>query len=92
MCLDRSGQPLTVIPAGVFEARNPAGELFGFDRTAPIVTQPAKQIANAAQQFGQEDDNTVLTLTFALRRYCVHWLALLVPLFMGAISPRSMAA
>jgi hypothetical protein len=51
----------------VVEARNPAGELFGFDRTAPIVTQPAKQIANPAQQFGQEDNITVLTLTFALR-------------------------
>lgn len=59
------GQPLTVITDGVVEARNPSGELFGFDRTAALATQPAEQIATAAQQFGQEDDITVLTLTFA---------------------------
>jgi hypothetical protein len=57
--------PLTVITDGVVEARNLAGELFGFDRTAALAAQPAEQIANAAQQFGQEDDITVLTLTFA---------------------------
>jgi hypothetical protein len=35
-----------------------------FDRTRAISTQSAQQIAHAAQQFGQEDDITVLTLTF----------------------------
>ena len=47
---------------GVAEARNAQGELFGFDRTQAISTEPAEKIARAAQQFGQEDDITVLTL------------------------------
>ena len=59
------GDSLTLISDGVIEAQNPASELFGFERTAAISTQPAKAIAHAAQQFGQEDDITVLTLTFA---------------------------
>ena len=56
---------LTLLTDGVVEARNPAGDLLGFDRTAAISTQPAQSIADAAQRFGQEDDITVLTLTFA---------------------------
>lgn len=47
------------------EARNPQGELFGFERTREISTQSADAIATAAQRFGQEDDVTVLTLSFA---------------------------
>ncbi len=56
---------LTLLTDGVVEARNSEGELFGFDRTASITLQSADEIAGAAQQFGQEDDITVLTLTFA---------------------------
>jgi hypothetical protein len=56
---------LTVLTDGVVEAQSATGELFGFDRTAAISTQSAESIAAAAQQFGQEDDITVLTLTFA---------------------------
>jgi sigma-B regulation protein RsbU (phosphoserine phosphatase) len=56
---------LTFISDGVVEARNLSGELFGFDRAAAISNQSAEQIAHAAQRFGQEDDITVLTLTFA---------------------------
>jgi hypothetical protein len=37
--------------------------LFGFDRTTAISTQSAESIARAAQDYGQEDDITVLTLT-----------------------------
>jgi hypothetical protein len=59
------GDSLTLISDGVIEAQNPSGELFGFERTTAISTQPAEAIAHAAQQFGQEDDITVLTLTFA---------------------------
>jgi hypothetical protein len=55
---------LTFLSDGVVEARNAAGELFGFHRTAAISTQSAEQIARAAQRFGQEDDITVLTLAF----------------------------
>jgi phosphoserine phosphatase RsbU/P len=39
--------------------------LFGFDRTRSISRQSAQSIAAAAQQFGQEDDITVLSLTVA---------------------------
>ncbi len=57
---------LTLITDGVLEARDPAsGELFGFDRAVAISKQPAQNVAQAAQEFGQEDDITVLTLTFA---------------------------
>jgi hypothetical protein len=56
---------LTFLSDGVIEARNPQGELFGFDRTRAISTQPAEAIARAAQHHGQEDDITVLTLAYA---------------------------
>jgi serine phosphatase RsbU (regulator of sigma subunit) len=59
------GDLLTLLSDGVVEAQSPTGELFGFDRTAAISTQPAEAIAHAAQQFGQEDDITVLTLRYA---------------------------
>jgi hypothetical protein len=50
---------------GVLEARNAAGDLFGFARIAEISSNTSEQIAKAAQQFGQDDDITVLTLTLA---------------------------
>ena len=61
----RPGQSVMFLSDGVLEATNPAGELFGFDRTAAISTQSAESIAAAAQAHGQEDDITVLTLAFA---------------------------
>lgn len=54
---------LTLITDGVVEARDRNGELFGFERTSAISVQTAGSIAHAAQQFGQEDDITVLTVT-----------------------------
>ena len=57
------GSQLTLITDGVAEARDAAGQLFGFERTEAISGQSAGQIALIAQQFGQEDDITVLTLT-----------------------------
>jgi hypothetical protein len=59
------GDRLTFLSDGVVEARSPSGELFGFDRTRDLSTQSAEEVARAAQAFGQEDDITVLTLTFA---------------------------
>jgi serine phosphatase RsbU (regulator of sigma subunit) len=58
-----AGDRLTLYTDGLLEARNPAGELFGFARIAEISTSPSEQIAKIAQQFGQDDDITVLTLT-----------------------------
>lgn len=59
------GDKLTFISDGVVEARNGAGELFGFERAAAISTESAQDIADAAERFGQDDDITVLTLTLA---------------------------
>jgi hypothetical protein len=57
------GDSLTFLSDGVVEARNVDGQLFGFERTREISGKTAEEIAQAAQQFGQEDDITVLTLT-----------------------------
>ncbi len=54
---------LTLVTDGVVEARARTGELLGFERTATLSTRPAESIADAAQEFGQEDDITVLTLS-----------------------------
>ncbi|MDE3188340.1 MAG: SpoIIE family protein phosphatase [Acidobacteriota bacterium] len=54
---------LTFVSDGVVEARNVTGELYGFERTRTLSTQPAQVIAETARDFGQEDDITVLTLT-----------------------------
>jgi phosphoserine phosphatase RsbU/P len=54
---------LTFVSDGVVEAANPQRELFGFDRTQAISTQPAAAIASAAQTFGQQDDISVISIT-----------------------------
>jgi serine phosphatase RsbU (regulator of sigma subunit) len=59
------GQSMLLVSDGVVEAQSRSGELFGFERTRQISTESAEAIAAAAQAFGQEDDITVLTLTFA---------------------------
>jgi serine phosphatase RsbU (regulator of sigma subunit) len=59
------GDVLTLLSDGVVEAQSANGDLFGFDRARSLSAQPADQIAQAAQHFGQEDDITVLTLSFA---------------------------
>jgi sigma-B regulation protein RsbU (phosphoserine phosphatase) len=53
---------LTLLTDGVVEARNPAGELFGFERSQALSAASTEQIAQAALNFGQDDDITVLTL------------------------------
>ena len=63
----RPGETLTVLSDGVVEARNASGELFGFDRARNLSSQPADEIAHAAESFGQEDDITVLTVTLSAR-------------------------
>jgi len=57
------GDRLTFVSDGVVEATNPQGELYGFERTLAVSNQPANAIAEAARQFGQEDDITVLSVT-----------------------------
>jgi len=57
------GDYLTFLTDGVLEARNPAGELLGFDRLSQIAALPAEAIAQAAIAHGQDDDITVLGIT-----------------------------
>lgn len=53
---------LTFVSDGVVEAKNARKELFGFDRAGAVSRRPAQAIAEAAKEFGQEDDITVLTI------------------------------
>jgi hypothetical protein len=55
-------QKLVLLSDGVVEARSATGELLGFDRMAALTLKPAREIADTAKAFGQEDDITVLTL------------------------------
>jgi phosphoserine phosphatase RsbU/P len=61
----RPGECLTFLSDGVVEARNASGELFGFERTLGIINSGAASIAQAAKDFGQDDDITVLSITRA---------------------------
>ncbi len=56
------GDRILLMSDGVVEARQPSGELFGFDRVHNLSNQSAFYIADAAKEFGQEDDITVLTI------------------------------
>ncbi len=56
------GDRILLMSDGVVEARQPSGELFGFDRVHNLSNQTAFYIADAAKEFGQEDDITVLTV------------------------------
>jgi sigma-B regulation protein RsbU (phosphoserine phosphatase) len=56
------GDRLLLLSDGVVEARRSTGELFGFDRVHNLSNQSAFYIADAAKEFGQEDDITVLTV------------------------------
>jgi hypothetical protein len=56
------GDRILLMSDGVVEARQPSGELFGFDRVHNLSNQSAFYIADAAKDFGQEDDITVLTV------------------------------
>jgi len=56
------GDRILLMSDGVVEARQPSGELFGFDRVRYLSQQPADYLAQAARAFGQQDDITVLTV------------------------------
>jgi serine phosphatase RsbU (regulator of sigma subunit) len=60
-----TGDQLSLYTDGLLEARKPSGELYGFDRLHTLfASRPtAQQASEAAIQFGQDDDITVLTLT-----------------------------
>ena len=56
------GDRILLLSDGVVEARRPSGEIFGFDRMHNLSNQSAFYVAEAAKDFGQEDDITVLTV------------------------------
>ena len=56
------GDRVLLLSDGVVEARQPSGELFGFDRLSHLSNQSAFYLAEAAKAFGQQDDITVLTV------------------------------
>ncbi len=56
------GDRLLLMSDGVVEARRPSGELFGFERVHNLSNQTAFYVAEAAKDFGQEDDITVLSV------------------------------
>src|SRR5271166_600627 len=56
------GDSLILLSDGVVEARDAKDEMFGFERTKALSSRSAHDIAAAAQQFGQEDDITVVKL------------------------------
>ena len=60
----QEGQMLTLYTDGIVEARNSAGELYGFERVQLLARdkKSAEQIVEAACAFGQEDDITVLSI------------------------------
>ena len=56
------GDRVLLLSDGVVEARQPSGELFGFERVRHFSQQSAFYLAEAAKSFGQQDDITVLTV------------------------------
>ena len=61
----RVGARLTVYTDGLLEARNRDGELFSFKRLEKLISlrPDAKEAVDAAVEFGQDDDITVITVT-----------------------------
>jgi phosphoserine phosphatase RsbU/P len=56
------GSRIVFCTDGVVEAQSRSGELFGFDRTRQISTKTAAEISDAARDFGQSDDITVVSI------------------------------
>ena len=59
------GDRLTFLSDGVVEAQSNSGELFGFERAREISVKPAEAISDAARDWGQMDDITVVTVEYS---------------------------
>lgn len=60
--IEQPFEQMTFVSDGVIEAANASGELFGFDRARAASTKSAREIAEAARAWGQNDDITVVTV------------------------------
>jgi hypothetical protein len=60
------GLKLVLMSDGVVEAKSEKGDLLGFDRLPSLTLSPAAEIAKVAEDFGQDDDITVLTIACAV--------------------------
>ena len=60
------GDHLALYTDGLLEARNKPGELYGFERLQKLfaANPTANEAADEAVRFGQDDDVTVVTLTY----------------------------
>ena len=69
-----TGDHLALYTDGLLEARNKAGELYGFDRLQKLfaANPTAPEAAEEAVRFGQDDDVTVVTLAYIGERKPVH--------------------
>ena len=56
------GSRLVFYSDGVVEAMNESGVLFGFERAKAMSSAPASEVVEAAVNFGQADDITVVTV------------------------------
>ena len=61
----RSGDVAVLLTDGIAEAQNEQNELFGFSRVESLLREgaTARDVADAAQQYGQNDDLTIISLT-----------------------------
>jgi serine phosphatase RsbU (regulator of sigma subunit) len=58
------GDTLMLMSDGIAEATNAEGHLFGFERICELLRSEmtAEDLATAAQEFGQEDDISVISV------------------------------
>jgi serine phosphatase RsbU (regulator of sigma subunit) len=61
----KAGDRLVLMSDGIAEAMDTNGQLFGFERVHELLrtAATAAEIAGAAQDFGQEDDISVISVT-----------------------------
>lgn len=61
----QESETLMLITDGVLEARDPQGELYGFERIATLMSgrPTVEHVVDATCGFGQEDDITVVSIT-----------------------------
>jgi serine phosphatase RsbU (regulator of sigma subunit) len=58
------GDILTFMTDGVVEATNATGEMIGFEYARELSKKPAAEVISEVQEFGQQDDITILRLSF----------------------------